>query len=697
MTRPPGSRRGDRTAGAGRLVRLSVVGLAAVMIGSLLTVATATAQPVDDSDDVDTAAVDDAIVDGAVVELLAGTIDGDDAMALARRHLPYIAIKDQTEPCDRAGEAWLPTPVDIVLDNPEVLLRQSGRGDPVVMRAPGAADLYRASAGLFLDFPGFALEPDCVFERDFQRFSDGVAPTVYARVAQQADHPDQIVVQYWFYWYFNLWNNVHESDWEGIQLVFDAATVAEALDREPTAVAYAQHEGGEASDWDDTKLERIGSRPVVYSSAGSHASYYSPAVFLGRRGTEGFGCDVTTGPSTSLDPDMVLLPAAIDGPDDPAAWLTFEGRWGEFNPGPNNGPTGPAFKERWTHPIDWQESARRNSVLVPGGDGPTAAVVGVFCDVTATGSVLLTRALSTPSVLFIALAFLAAIAVVLSRRTEWTAVDPLPVVAPRRAGQILRGAVELTKRLWPAFGVIAAVYIPTAIVLGGVVALADVLPGIGNLFELGSDTPGVSALLALLIGGISTTFAFNVVIAAVTRTLLAEPSGSRRDLARHGWVAIRDTLQRWQPLFAALAWASLVIGLLLVSIIGAPVALWLIIRYQFIAEVVTAEELGPRQALRRSGQLVRRRWWSTAMLVVIIDAAVLVVSTTVSLLVLVGFTGLPLWAFPAISMLVTALIAPVAAAAHVLLYGDRRHRSDQNDQTGDATTETVAASSTSAG
>ncbi len=607
-----------------------------------------------------------------IAVLLAGTIDGDDAEALAARYLPLIEVKDQTEPCDQSGEAWLPTSVEIVLDNPEVLLRQSGRGDPVIMRAPGGADLYRASAGLFLDFPGFALQPDCIFERDFARFSAGVPPTVYARVAQQADHPDQIVLQYWFYWYFNRWNNVHESDWEGIQLIFDAPTAAEALTQQPVGVAYAQHEGGEASEWDDAKLERVGSRPVVYSSAGSHASYYSSAVFLGRRGTEGFGCDVTTGPSTRVDPDMVLLPGDLSGPEDPAAWLTFEGRWGEFNPGPNNGPTGPAFKDRWTHPIDWQESARRNSVVIPGGDGPTARAVGVFCGATASGSALLTQALTTPAALLIPLMLIIGLALLLSRRTVWTAVEPLPVVAPRRAGQILRGALDLSGRLWPAFGVIAVIYIPTAIVLGGLVALANVLPGVRNLLEFGSDTAGVSALLALFISGISTTFAFNVVIAAVTATLLGEPSGTRRELAQRGWAAIRAVLQHWHGLFAALLWASLVISLLLFSIVGAPIALWLIIRYQFIAEVITAERCSPRQALRRSARLVRGRWWPTAAVVLVIDVAVLLVSTTVSLLVLIWFTGLPLWVFPAISMLLTALIAPVAAAAHVLLYGDRR-------------------------
>jgi hypothetical protein len=59
-------------------------------------------------------------------------------------------------------------------------------------------------------------------------------------------------VQYWFYWYFNDWNNKHESDWEGHHAPVPAASVEEALAGQPIAVGYSQHEGGERADWDDT-------------------------------------------------------------------------------------------------------------------------------------------------------------------------------------------------------------------------------------------------------------------------------------------------------------------------------------------------------------------------------------------------------------------------------------------------------------
>ena len=143
------------------------------------------------------------------------------------------------------------------------------------------------------------------------------------RTSSAGRRPATVFLQYWTYWYYNDWNNKHESDWEGINLMFEASSVEEALASEPVDVGYAQHEGGERADWDDPKLERDGDRPVVYSSAGSHASYYGSALYLGRAASEGFGCDDTSGPSERVDPEVVVLPDSVDDPTDPLAWVSY--------------------------------------------------------------------------------------------------------------------------------------------------------------------------------------------------------------------------------------------------------------------------------------------------------------------------------------------------------------------------------------
>jgi hypothetical protein len=52
---------------------------------------------------------------------------------------------------------------------------------------------------------------------------------------------------------------------------------------QPEWVAYASHDfwGDDLRRrWDDPELERVGSHPVVYAGAGSHASYYQPGEYI---------------------------------------------------------------------------------------------------------------------------------------------------------------------------------------------------------------------------------------------------------------------------------------------------------------------------------------------------------------------------------------------------------------------------------
>ena len=54
-----------------------------------------------------------------------------------------------------------------------------------------------------------------------------------------------------------------------VQLVFDAPTREAALEQEPVAIGYSQHEGAERADWGDDKLELVdGTHPVVYPGSG---------------------------------------------------------------------------------------------------------------------------------------------------------------------------------------------------------------------------------------------------------------------------------------------------------------------------------------------------------------------------------------------------------------------------------------------
>ncbi len=579
---------------------------------------------------------------------------------LVERFAPIFMLKTQDGACDPDGEPYAPMSVDVVLDNREVLLRQLGENNPVVQVGPGAGDLYGLNEGFFLDFPGSALQPGCLYERDFDKYTGTTTgdrrPTVYARIATQADEPGKLVVQYWFYWYYNDWNNKHESDWEGIQVLFDVGTVDEALSAEPVGVGYAQHEGGERADWGSSKLERDGDHPVVYSSAGSHASYFSSAVYIGRSASSGFGCDTTGGPSDRAESDVVLLPANVTGPDDPFAWITFNGRWGERQAGSFNAPTGPRDKPRWTDPIDWQNDLRSKSVVVPTGDGRGAAIVNTFCAIVEKGSGALITLQTSPLRLAVA-AVLTLLAIrFLIKRTSWAHVAELPLVARRRSGQIIRSALGSYRHRALPMITIGLLYAPIALALSSLATVMRSFPLVGPV--------------SILIGGFVNFFAY-VVVNATVASYYDQLSVHRADGAAVTPLdAMRETRRHAGRLAIAFAISVAIVTVLFLSVIGIPFGLWFLVRFQLMPQAIVIEDLDARAGLRRSAQLVTGRWWNTAILIACFYLLIAVARLGVSLALLVGVPSLPWWVFSAVVMLVYVLVAPVAATGQALLYGD---------------------------
>jgi hypothetical protein len=65
-------------------------------------------------------------------------------------------------------------------------------------------------------------------------------------------------------------------------------------------------------------------------------------------------------------------------------------------------------------------------------------------------------------------------------------------------------------------------------------------------------------------------------------------------------------------------------------------------------QVVVLERRHGRAALASSGRLVRGRWWHNASLTAIALTGVSALGIVVGLIVLITFTGLPLWALSVI-------------------------------------------------
>ena len=261
--------------------------------------------------------------------------------ALAARYAPVVKLVAAPSECGQ-GDPYVPIDVNLLFDEPTVALRGPWGGADLIKVAPSASDLAHGLYEYHLDFPGDALNPGCGYIDWSRRINEGHTPKVYAHVATDPDYPGQIALQYWMFYVFNDWNNLHEGDWEMIQINFHAATAAQALETTPYEVGYSQHEGAEGSSWTDPKLELVdGTHPVVYPAAGSHANFYSSELYLGASGSQGVGCDDTRNADLNINPDVGTIPS------DPAEalvsdpWIGFEGRWGELQPAFFNGPPGP--------------------------------------------------------------------------------------------------------------------------------------------------------------------------------------------------------------------------------------------------------------------------------------------------------------------------------------------------------------------
>ena len=455
---------------------------------------------------------------------LAGVARAQAEEELAERYAPVVRLVEQEEECG-PGEPYEPIDVDAILDEDTVSLRGPWRSNDLVEIAPSGDDLGRGLYEYNLDFPGDALNPGCAYELWARRITEDTEPTVYAHVAQEAAYPDRLALQYWLYYPFNDWNNLHEGDWEMIQLVFPAESAEEALEVEPLEVGYSQHEGAERAEWGEDKLEVVdGTHPVVYPAAGSHANFYSEGLFLGRSAASGVGCDDTTGPHEELRPQALSIPSDPEAAAEAFPWVAFEGRWGERQQAFYNGPTGPNLKAQWTEPITWAEDWRDRSYAVPAGGSFGTDATDFFCGAVEAGSNFVLRVVDNGARIAVVLAFVAALVVFLLTRTSWRPSTPLRVGRRRSWGQAFTASWRmyiLHPRLFLAIGLVV---IPISLVITGIQAVlfsATSLVGIDPNAEGGGFRVG----LAVWIGTVLTLLALALVQAACARAIAAIDAG----------------------------------------------------------------------------------------------------------------------------------------------------------------------------
>jgi hypothetical protein len=608
-----------------------------------------------------------ALVALAVVP--AAFADRADEAALADRYAPVLRLVADTGGCG-AGDPYVPIDVDLLFGEPTVALRGPWGGDLVAI-GPTAKDLSKGLYEYHLDFPGSALAPGCSYLHWQRRLTAGHRPETYAHIATDPEFPGKLALQYWFFYVFNDWNNLHEGDWEMIQLVFDAATPAQALRRLPVEVGYSQHEGAERATWDDAKLELVGgTHPVVHPAAGSNANFYGEALYLGASGSEGVGCDDTSGPTLDVRPVVRTIPSGPAQARVGFPWIAFEGRWGELRPSFFNGPTGPNLKDQWSEPIRWSETWRARSLTVPGASAFGPGATGFFCGAIAGGSRALVRLVHHPLEVGLVLGGVILLVVLLLSRATWRPAASLRLASRRAWGQILAAAARMYVDRALLFIGIGIALLPISLLITLLQALVLHATSVFGV-QTGGERNGLLGLLVLAIGTALTLTGLGLVQAA-TACALVEIDGGRRVGAVRAYRLIYASIGR---LFAALLIAALVVSLLASSIFALPIAIWVAGLWALIVPAIELEGATGLGALRRSSRLVRRRWLKVTSLIVVGGLLVLVIGPLVGVALILA-TSAPFWLVNVIAGVVYAVAMPFVALTTAYTYFDARVRDE---------------------
>lgn len=150
----------------------------------------------------------------------------------------------------------------------------------------------------------------------------------YTYYYREVPDGDFLCLQYWFFYGYNDWGlsfaglNDHEGDWESMYLFFRLDPQGRPQEP-PSHITFAYHESRQTKVWDDAEITRIGTHPVGYAGAGSHATYPQATIYplLKRYGL----LDYAPGDGVTIDHDEWMHRINLDE----VPWLSgYQGSWG---------------------------------------------------------------------------------------------------------------------------------------------------------------------------------------------------------------------------------------------------------------------------------------------------------------------------------------------------------------------------------
>lgn len=158
------------------------------------------------------------------------------------------------------------------------------------------------------------------------------------------DPDGRLWLQYWFFSYYddpgygNI--NVHEGDWEMIQIRLDSSY-------QPDELTYAEHAYGVRCTPSQVGWSSSGG-PIVYVARGTHASYPQPGAYT--TNFPGFVDDAFGDVTPAVIPGVNLITSSTP------SWVQWPGHWGNSKGGGQlsaTSPTGPAVSSAhasFSHP-----------------------------------------------------------------------------------------------------------------------------------------------------------------------------------------------------------------------------------------------------------------------------------------------------------------------------------------------------------
>jgi len=140
-----------------------------------------------------------------------------------------------------------------------------------------------------------------------------------------------------------------------------------------------------------------------------------------------------------------------------------------------------------------------------------------------------------------------------------------------------------------------------------------------GLVDSAGSTNAAVDFLAILLGVLFTVFGLTILQSAIAIAMVDIDAGRQvRPLA-----AYRKVLPRVGTLLGAVLLAAVVAAILSLTAVGILLAVWLLVRWSLLAQVVALEDASWHAALGRSARLVRGNWWRVASLLLFITTIAL--------------------------------------------------------------------------